>query len=154
MHEGRRPSGGGQVHAAVPGVQQARTVTSREQTCFRKALRALRRERIDPNGGCLEASAEIVCCLRAQGVAAKLVRRELSRQRGGHWTFETANGEFDPTIAFWTDKPTGIKRGSLYAITPKSPHRKWRRDNAIDERTALRIGVGPKAARVCVLKTR
>ena len=117
--------------------------------CFTATRRALVRDGVALDGGCLEASVELLCCLRATGERASLIRRELPRGQGGHWTVETANGEVDPTIGFWrTGRPRGVPRGALYTITPASPHHRWRR-TSVDEKRALQIGLGRNPPASC-----
>jgi hypothetical protein len=120
--------------------------------CFVQARKALAREGVALNGGCLEASAEMVCCLRAKGADVRLIRRELPYGRGGHWTVATPQVEVDPTIGFWTtDRPRGVSRGALYIVSMKSPHRRWHR-TVINETVALETGLGRRPPTACKRK--
>lgn len=101
-----------------------RAITRR---AFRTARRYLQRTpgRCTLDGYCIEASVLMHKYLSRRGVRAKLVR--YATPVGGHWTIRTPEGEFDPTIGCWSDRPPSAKCGALYAVTAKSPHRRWRK---------------------------
>lgn len=90
----------------------------------------------DLNGMCLELSALFQYRLSQADIPARL-RRRYSDEHGGHWTVETDDGEFDPTIAFWgKHAPEGSEPGSLYRVHDESPHHGWEDDAAVDEGVA------------------
>jgi len=75
----------------------------------------------DLEGACLEAAVIMADILDR----AEVLRRE-SPKYGGHWTVRVRGVEYDPTICFWTaGAPADSKRGELYVVGPKSPHRAW-----------------------------
>ena len=89
----------------------------------------------DLNGMCLEVSALFQRYLEQAGIHSQLRRRDA--EHGGHWTVETDNGEFDPTIAFWgEDSPEDAEPGRLYRVNNESPHHSWADDPSVDEGVA------------------
>ena len=125
------------------------------QKAFQQALSALKETPgfTDLDGFCLEASVRMHKFLRERGFAARLVRYELPTGEGGHWTVQTPEGEFDPTVGCWKlrganeePKPRGARCGRLYRVTDDSPHRRrWQRTQA-DARAAYEtvFGSGPR----------
>jgi hypothetical protein len=103
----------------------------------------------DLDGFCIDASVMMHKYLRDHGVRARLVRYELPTGEGGHWTIETSEGEFDPTVGCWKlrgvgeePRPRGARCDALYPVTESSPHRRrWRRTRVV-ERTAYETVFG------------
>lgn len=107
-------------------------MTPEIQRAFQVAQRFIRQT--DLNGYCLEASVVMAEHLRRHRTREadrriKLVRRKIVND--GHWTVEVDGQEYDPTCAYWdwtgARVPVGLVPRELYEVSPRSPHRFWRR---------------------------
>lgn len=106
------------------------------ELAFLWALNELKTSNIPLDGACLEASALMVKWLRQKKIDASLIRRKLNDEEG-HWTVWTPDGEVDPTIGAWSDRPRDSRPGVLYHVSPKSPHDNWPIDWDADIEGAL-----------------
>lgn len=122
---------------SVQRIAQCILAGTDEDAVYRDMLQDLARHGVgDLNGMCLELSALFQHRLSQAGIPARLRRRD-SDEHGGHWTVETDEGEFDPTIAFWGEHaPEGAESGRLYRVHDESPHHNWEDDPAVDEGVA------------------